>query len=84
MPESYFEGEIFCDGRGCQTRTSHSLWAASQREAFTKARRELIQHHGWVRTISGSTGQPVDLCPEHRPARPGATSTANPKEYAHA
>lgn len=83
MPEGFYEGEIFCDHRGCQTRAAHCVWAESQRAAFSKARRELVRNHGWVRTISGATGEPIDLCPEHRPPLPRGRRT-NPKEPAHA
>ena len=66
MAEELFEVEIFCDGPGCQTTTRHVVWATSERQAFGKARVELIRNHRWVRALMRSNGQPphpVDLCP---------------------
>lgn len=61
-----YEIEIFCDGPGCQTTTTHSLWAESERAAFTKARAFLVGEAEWARASVRSAGQPdraVDLCP---------------------
>jgi hypothetical protein len=79
VPTELWDVEIYCDGPGCQTTTRHSIWADSERQAFGRARAELVRNHGWVRMRRTHDGALVDLCPHHKPHL-----GTRPKEQTHA